>query len=1080
MNNSCDSNEILEIRNGTSQSQRYIAALDPGTIELHDFTTEDWMRFALRFSEKVNYYDTATNKKNGQWDDFFIQEEEIPAFVEKVEKLNEQAGETGSSDKDIDPHLTLFVAFLKLTSFAQKRLNKLPKKHLDYYYKEVLKLDKKTPVEDQVHILFELAKNASEVKIEQFTALDGKKDKKGVKRIYKTQDEIVVNKASVASLRNVFHEDGVGIKYALKADSYDGLGKDFPDNEIRWWPFGYPSNTPGITRDGGPYPDLPFAKIGFGLSSPVLLLREGKRIVTFTFALSGDGLHTFKARDLKDALDISFSGEKEWITSEIITGDHLPAGFSDAPSSITANALRIVVLVHQGADPIVNYDKEVLLEPYNTGDPVARFIIKNSPDSDKGYGFLQLYAKALVSSVRIDVSADEIQDVAIENDLGVLDASKPFFPFGPQPLAGSNFYVGLPEAMNKNWTKISVDFTWKDTPLSFVDRYRAYKSQFKTGISKNRYTLTLDSSGNIAGESGLTNIVQNDNHFTAKVHVLEHGIWKVKQSAYDLFGGDALTVDNIEAGTGGEKFAKISGLFLPVGSVKAVSERIPEKEKFTAAAKKGFIRISLVHSFLHEMYPKLLSVALSKKGENILVPDEPYTPLVETMKICYSATAETEKEDVKLFHEHPFGVSEESRELKDRSILKNAQKVIKLLPTYINGSLFIALEHAKNLQSVALLVQTLEGSENPETDNDFAEGEKLVWSILCSNEWLPLDSDYISINSTDNFLKTGIVKLTIPGEATQDNTKLPSGYFWIKADNSGNFDAVSQLVDVNAQAVLAKFEHHGNELSHLKYGLPAGTISKLTERLANVKGVAQKFASFDGRPEEADEEFYRRISERLRHKQRAITTWDYEHLILQKFTYIFKAYCLNHTLLPSYLSPGDVTVVVIPNIINQNVYDPYKPRISKAKRNEIREYINRLNTLHVTAEVINPEYKEVKIHLKVRFYAGKDERFHASLLRTDIAKLLAPWAFEETSSIDFGKTFHESSVIDYLEKLEYVDYITDFQMLMETGSDATIAFSPAKSISPSGAQVILTSVKPANHKVEVISPAETCPAIVPE
>jgi len=149
----------------------------------------------------------------------------------------------------------------------------------------------------------------------------------------------------------------------------------------------------------------------------------------------------------------------------------------------------------------------------------------------------------------------------------------------------------------------------------------------------------------------------------------------------------------------------------------------------------------------------------------------------------------------------------------------------------------------------------------------------------------------------------------------------------------------------------------------------------------------------------------------LRHKQRAITIWDYEQLILQQFPKIYKANCLKHTIGESELSPGAVTIIVVPNIVNQNIFDIYKPRISKAKRNEIQEFINALNTLHVNALVENPVYQEVKISLSVKFHEGRDENFYKAQLKKDISKFLAPWAYEETAEINFGLTLHESVII---------------------------------------------------------------------
>ena len=176
--------------------------------------------------------------------------------------------------------------------------------------------------------------------------------------------------------------------------------------------------------------------------------------------------------------------------------------------------------------------------------------------------------------------------------------------------------------------------------------------------------------------------------------------------------------------------------------------------------------------------------------------------------------------------------------------------------------------------------------------------------------------------------------------------------------------------------------------------------------------------------------------------------------------------CLNHSKtevkndkeINSFLSPGNVLVVVIPDIVNKNVFDIYQPRVSQTKLNEIQDYINRLNSLHIHANVINPSYEEVAVDLKVKFYKGFDENYYLKVLNEDITRLLSPWAYEETASIDFGVVLHRSLVINYIEKLNYVDYVEDVKLLKGTRVSLT-------SISPSCPKAILVSAK--QHQLSV-------------
>ena len=1125
MSKDCNHTDILLKRNGTNQNQRHIDALRPDAVKLHDFSIEDWMAFAHAFAENVNYFDTETNTKDGNWQRFFVEKDTI------INLLNE-----AETKQDLNPHLTLFVCFLKLIKLSQNRLNNLSKRHLDFYYKEVLKLSNKEAVPDKVHLLFELAKNASDVRVEEDTAVDAGKDADGNKRIYKTQNELIVNKAKVASLKNVFHKKGTGVKYSEIANSFDGLGGDFPDDTIKWWPFGHPN-----FKDSYDFPNLPNAKLGFAIASPILLLKEGERTITFTITLGKASKKSVTADDFENGIELLLSGEKEWI----------PASITTTESSLIGSKLKIIATLSAASAAVIPYKKEVLLENFNSTNPIARFLFK-SGEGTQGYKLYNILNNNQVSEIKIDVDVKEMQELILENDLGRLDVSKPFLPFGPQPVRDSKFYIGCQEALNKPWSEVTIDLAWKDTPFfgvgldQFKEHYKAYRNNYLNNLGKQSYTIyTAYHPDTVDG--GL--IVSSSDNFEVNVETLNDKSWELKAFNETLFiendngtYASKLVITNqnkSEASlkrkaSSGKKskgfseqipgFGKINDLANNSDFIRAygnnsflgfedtIKEGIQgmfdnpiQQESYSSNAKKGFVRLSLQQSFLHDLFPKIYAIALSKQDvpdpNNVnntfsaLIPNQPYTPLAETIRINYKASVTKNfnlsasssdlkqnltnylDESLELFHEHPFGQSEQHTYLKTKHEFLGTNTQCTLVPKCEKGELFIGLENAEQLQQISFLIQVLEGSENPEYEGEqtYQNDEKLEWYILSSDEWKPLNDNFIVSNGTDNFLKSGIVKVSIPKEATTNNNRIPGDLFWLKVTNVKAFDAVCQVVNIHTQAEIAEFYNDDNELSHLETGLPEKTISKLVERKATLKGVTQPYSSFDGVPKETDAQFYRRVSERLRHKQRAITIWDYEQLILQQFPKIYKVNCLKHTFGDSELAPGFVTLIVIPNIINQNIFDVFKPRISKAKRNEIQGFINNLNTLHVDALVENPMYQEVKISLKVKFHAGKDENFYKKELQKDISKFLAPWAYEETAEINFGLTLHESVVIYYIEQLDYVDYIKDFELLEETkktDSSGNIIFDTVRAVIPANQKVILTSVKYEKHSVETISTNE--------
>ncbi len=207
------------------------------------------------------------------------------------------------------------------------------------------------------------------------------------------------------------------------------------------------------------------------------------------------------------------------------------------------------------------------------------------------------------------------------------------------------------------------------------------------------------------------------------------------------------------------------------------------------------------------------------------------------------------------------------------------------------GMLFIGLEKAMPLQSLSLLFQFAEGSAEDE-DND---PPVIHWSYLTNNEWRPLRGEDIVSDGTYGFQTTGIVKLNIPADATNNNTIITEGLHWFSVSVSENAHRIPQLINVVTQAAELVFEDNNNDQKHFDAALPAGSITKLAVKVAQVSKVEQPFASFDGKHKEVSKEFYTRVSERLRHKGRAITSWDYEHLVLDRFPSIYKVKCITAT-----------------------------------------------------------------------------------------------------------------------------------------------------------------------------------------
>lgn len=1108
-------------RSGTGQLQRFLKALDPATFDLHDFTTEDWLLFAHNFAKNVHYYDTNNEEApSGDWQAFFSEFNKTNFDIETrtnkdYKKLSDQITQTLTKYKeesDLTPHLTLFVCFLQLLELSKERFNKLTKRHLDFYYKEVLQVDKLAPLSDQVHVLFEIAKRSSEELVEATTELNAGQDKNGAQRIYKTEDDLIANKAQIASLKTVYsgqrftdsaqsRNNPYEFKMSQVANTLDGLEEPLSEESPYWYPFGYTSGT-------NKYMELENAEVGFAISSPMLELHEGLRKVIITIDFEGEDTQEeiektsqYTADILKQIISVEASGEEDWIspielTTEIGDEENNEDEAEDATEvhiteTLTPTRLKLVFQLSQEDEALVNYNPEFLLKKYDTKAPVVRFVIDTGNTS--GLTFYKELSAKIVKQIAIRVEVEDAKNVIAENDNGLLKTVKPFYPFTPQPMLGSNFSVNYPEAFAKDWSSFDVKFRWKDAPADFSDWYVGYLKSQELATSKLQYER--DVIGEAEGADS-TRIINSKDDFIATKSILYKEIWR----ALEIEEGDAGEPD----GEGLQLlFQEIEETPEdPAGGYECIM-RFTNLED-TEIGKSGPVRMTLQQSFLHKLYPRLYAISLMSRNEAMPIPNEAYTPVAENISINYSAEETitiqsrqlpVERDDqsiktalkafenrrIQLFHEHPFGLAEEHNVLKALRYVKGirgsyTQNKLStyLVPKYCQGGqLFIGLENAAPLQSISLLIQVLEGSENPLVDS-FLENETVQWSVLCSNGWMNL-KEFIIADNTDNFLSSGIIKISLPREASLDNTLLPENLIWLKAEMNKTYDAVCKTTNIHTQAVVAKFENNENEVSHLESGLPAETIKKLMTRVPQIRSVEQPYNSFGGTPEESDENFYRRISERLRHKNRAITLWDYEHLILQKYPEIYKVKCLNHTSESSFNAAGHVTIVVIPDTVNKNVFDMFEPRVSQGLINKVEKYINTLNSTHVEAKVINPNYEKVYVDLEVQFYEGYDRSFYRKQLEEDIIKFLSPWAYDDTKEVEFGITLHKSVLIDYLEKLEYVDYLQN--VIISKGKGG----KPLNNISPADPKSILVSAKEhnirtvlSNCKGEITEPTNVC------
>ena len=716
---------------------------------------------------------------------------------------------------------------------------------------------------------------------------------------------------------------------------------------------------------------------------------------------------------IQNIFTAALTTEEEWLA---LTDQQLSVQRVD-------NTLVFKITLAGDVVAITPYVSDVHAFNFSSSLPILRIWLK--PESARfndwiSVQFTQVFLSSQVMASRM---------FSLRNDSGVIDSAKPFMPFGPQPKENSHLLLGGKELFSKPLSELTLHPIWQEK-LGDSSHYRSDINSLTT---------------------------------KTKIEWLKKGQWvSPVNSEFMPFlahasDDEAFTKLDLPAVQG-------SGLLLSAEAVNATYQAL--NEQYKPSSSSGFVRFTLQNDFGHMAYPQenaLAMIAKATPGGNYDgkigvnapngIPLQPYTPVISELTIDYQTTATLPQQ---FYHQLPFGVQESSGSNNT------------LLPAFTNeGELYIGLEKALPPQSVSLLFEAIEGSANP-----LKNPATLAWHYLTGNQWVEIPSVDIT-DSSAALSGSGIVSFELPKDADTEHQILPSDLHWLRVSVDKDVDAVCALSAIYAQAISVVWLDNNNAENILETPLSASSISKLMIPNTTVKKISQPQASFGGKPQEQDVAYYHRVSERLRHKNRAVTIWDYEHLVLQQFPQVFKVRCLNHTALcldennkvqaENGLHPGSVLVVPIPQIDSASASDPHRPYNTTKTLADIDSYLRKRISPFVNMDVKNPKIEEIQLKFFVSFHTHiLDTGFYIKLLNEEIKQCLMPWANNHQASIDFNGCWYKSALVNFIEERPYVDFIKD--VLMSHRKDINDPSSQWQSldngvITASSAHSILVSYK---------------------
>lgn len=865
-----------------------------------------------------------------------------------------------SQQSNHPPHIALYVAFLQLLDVLRDDVNTYTERHLDYYYRSILGLSERPGTPDQTPVMLELAPAFSSYTVPAGTPLSAGKGSDGKDIIFLTDADIAVNRARVASLRTLYFSrdknDTQSPKWvrqawaAPQANLVDGFGKALKRKDLGWPAFGDFTNRPvDQTHD---------ATIGFLITSPVLLLQEGERQVSIRFRLdSGNsaqllaqlGERAGVAIDPAAPLDKVFAEAWQVYVSTAKGWLQIPAPqFIYNPAASAETAIEVRFTLGSGDPALV--PNQQLPEVFDSPWPSFKLLL-NPVAAVSQYS---TYSQMILRQVDIDVTVAGIGNLALQGGLGAIAAGKPFAAFGAMPTVGGYMQAAHPELNKDGLQTVQISLEWLQLPDSLSAYYSGYGK------------LNFDAA-----------------QFTVNLAMPIDGAWR-QAATLPLFA-DGFKASVLKC------------------TPPAAGDGLPAVD-----ATPGSVRIELAsppYAFGHADYPSLFAdqalrnvatiVQSSKDAKLAQLNDTikpPLTPMVKSISLGYTAadsldmnSARPAGEIAKFRHIHPFGCCPP----------QTTQQTVLPKDDGYDGHLFIGIADL-DIDAGSTIVLHFQFCEQAAAEFRMEQDSlskqqaepAISWRYLSNNAWLPFDKQAV-VSYTNEFQNSGIVRIDMPPDITDDNTLMPGGMVWIEVCASGDHLRDTLLVDILPHAVTATRAGAPIEQPFL----PAGGIVGFQKKTAAIKSVAQPYASGGGSALESTAQYRTRVSERLKHKQRASQPGDYERLALAEFPMLWQAKCVTANNSRDYrgaarVAPGEVVLVVVPELR----LDGRAPPLSKQILADIAACLQQLASPFVQAITVrNPVYRSVQVTVDVQFRNDGENGDYVQRLNAAISDCIAPW-----------------------------------------------------------------------------------------
>lgn len=772
---------------------------------------------------------------------------------------------------DMDASQALLLTFVRSYCSIVKQFNDKFAKLPNFYRREILKASPKDAVQDSTFVVVYPNKDVTRktFSLPAGTRFNAGENADGNPLYYSLTEKSYIVPTTIKSACAIFPQGGKIITTPLALDGTD-------NNTL------FSTTNPANTQQ----------ELGWALSSPMFSLAEGERKVEVCFVMCG--------RENRPVPDITpllasgspfrlfISGSEGW-TERVHTATYERAG----------NHLLFSFTIADGEEALAPCCSDI--HGIETKYPAVRIIIDEIPAICIDISSIKF------KDIQIRVSVSDMHTFSLYSDVGEMDSSQPFYPFGTVGEKGSWFIFGSEELAVKKILNVSLKGTWNKLPDG------GYTSVYK--------------------DYALSQPVTNSS-FKAICEWQENSRWNVcRNSPVQLFCTD--TSGNIKKEA---EFHLDIADFTPlaVGSTFGYNKKV-----------KGFYRIRLSEpgiGFGMDVYRQQFAEVMvhnskAKERNQKLVPAMPQVPMIADAVLGYTAMDRFGEND-RLYR---------INEINGYEIVNLGTESIQLLPDLRKNYLYLNLDDVEGVKRIKLyfsLRYVKRGNLGSTLTNSGDSIIEYYDNEAC--QWKVFPAECILQEDTEGLTRSGFITLNMYDET---NTSLIKGNeVWIRIgfeDDKAPQNIIIDGIWLNCFKVMCE-NGDGSPL-------PAGTIASLAEDDSRVLEVLQPMEGYGGKAAEDGQAMSVRLATRISTRNRALNTGDYEKLILERFSDIEKVCCI-----PASQESNEIRIVVFPQP-EKRVF----PQLPNWKLSEIEQYIKGYMSPFAKVRVINPTYEPLTVDMIV-------------------------------------------------------------------------------------------------------------------